>query len=125
MVGPEDWSETARRVRAAMAYGKLKRSQAAAIMGTEPGTLDRITGMKGSETRLATWEQLWQLADRVGLPREWFSADLKRLDEIVTEGPTFRRHLDPATQADLDEAVTLADGAVPGPVKKPREHRAN
>jgi hypothetical protein len=69
-----------------MAYGGIKRLQAAELMDTTPGTLDRILGTKGSETKTATWDQLMKLAAAVDLPPEWFSADLNRLPEIVPAG---------------------------------------
>lgn len=92
MAGPDNWTETAARVRAAMAYGSVGRVEAARAMGTTPGTLDRIAGKKGSETKLATWQQLWQLADLVGLEPDFFAADFARLSEIVPAGsPTVVR----------------------------------
>lgn len=69
-----------------MSYAGMNRTDAAAAMGTTPGTLDRITGRKGGETKLATWQQLWQLAERAGLPTEWFAADFDRMREIVPPG---------------------------------------
>lgn len=86
-----DPHEVARRVRAAMSYGDLSRDAAAAAMHVSPSTLDRIAGKRTSRPRGADWAELWRLADASGLPREWFSADLERLPEIVTDGPTFTR----------------------------------
>lgn len=73
-----------------MGYGGIKRVEAAEVMGVKPGQLDRIIGTKGNEAALASWDQLWRLADHVGLRREFFSADLELLAEIVPEdGPRF------------------------------------
>lgn len=102
-----------------MGYGKLKRAEAAAIMAIEPATLDRIMGTKGPETKLATWQQLWRLAEHVGLPPEWFSADLTRLDEIVPPGlPTVVK----ARGADED-AGTL-DLVAGRKIKPPRSRKS-
>jgi transcriptional regulator with XRE-family HTH domain len=84
--------ELARRLRAALAYGGLSRAEAAEILSVSLATLDRITGRKGTEFKPASWTQLWAIADEVDLPREWFSADLQRLDEIPLPGmPVFSR----------------------------------
>lgn len=103
----------ARRVRAAMAYGKVKREDAAKVMGTSPGTLDRIAGQKGTETKRPEWDQLWALADKANLPREWFSADLSRLREIVPAGsPVFPTPSAPNGQAlptEMAQAIEEAD----------------
>lgn len=66
-----------------MAYGNLSRQQAADAIDESPGTLDRICGKKGKETRIASWDQLWALADAARMPREFFSADFERLGEVV------------------------------------------
>lgn len=107
MPGPDDWTETARRVRAAMAYGRIGRVEAAEVMETTPATLDRIIGTKGGETKLATWQQLWRLAARVELPPEWFAADLGRLPEIVPPGmPTVVK--EPAAAGVVDDTAARA-----------------
>lgn len=53
-----------------------------------------MIGTKPKQPLVATWDQRWALADAVGLPREWFSADYDRLHEIADEdSPIFRRSL--------------------------------
>lgn len=74
-----------------MAYAGFKRPELAKKAHVSPATLDRITG---KPQRGAEWSDLWRIADACGLDREWFSADLSRLHEIVTDGPTFARRLD-------------------------------
>lgn len=98
--------ETARRIKAALAYGNVSRGDAARVMDVSKAHLDRFTA---KEPRYApSWDQLWRLADRCGLPPEWFSADLTRIAEIVSEGPMLKRRVttvDP--RADLE--AQLAD----------------
>jgi hypothetical protein len=69
-----------------MAYGDLSREQAAAAMEVSTGNLSRIYDKKGKETKTATVDQLWALADACGLPREFFAADFARLGEIAYPG---------------------------------------
>lgn len=90
VIDPNSWDETSRRIRAAIAWkGSSKqfgRRGAAEAMNVEPGEVDRMTGTKPGEQKMPTWDQRWALARAVGLPEEWFSADLSRLHEIVPEG---------------------------------------
>lgn len=89
MSSPADWGETARRLRAAIAYAgsskEFGRAGAARAMGVTEGKVDRMIGTKPGNRLLPTWDERWALADAVGLPREWFSADLGRLAEIVPD----------------------------------------
>lgn len=72
-----------------MAYAGLKRDMLASRAHITTSTLDRITG---KPTRGANSDDLWRIADACGLPREWFTADLERLWEIVPPGrPVFVR----------------------------------
>lgn len=82
----DDFTETARRIRAAMAYGEVSIAKAAKVMGTSPGDLSRLRGKKGSETKAATVKQLWALANAAKLPPEFFAADFARLGEIARAG---------------------------------------
>lgn len=66
-----------------MAYGSVTRTDAAAAMNVSASHLDRFTAKTAGYA--PNWEQLWALADLAGLPREWFSADLERLGDIVPE----------------------------------------
>lgn len=121
MRGPEDWHETARRVRAAIAFGRLSRPQAAEAMRVSLARLERITGTRGSEASLATWQELWRLADAAGLPPEWFSADLSRLREIVPPGmPTIVTPGDARPTLDDSAAREAIAAAEAGPPLRPR-----
>lgn len=76
--------ETARRLAAAIVYGGLSLEQAADIMGASTGTVSR---WKSPESKYgAPEQQLWKLAEAVGLSPDWFYADLDRLSEIVPAG---------------------------------------
>jgi hypothetical protein len=77
-----DPAEVARRVRAAQAYAKLTREELGDAIGKSGSVVDEITG-KRSRLRGASWEELRAIADRCGLPFEWFWADLDRLGEIA------------------------------------------
>jgi hypothetical protein len=78
--------EAARRLRAAIAYVGLGQPEAAKILGTSVPTLARMLGRKGEDgIRPATWGELWRAADKLGLPRAWFVADLTRLQQIVPD----------------------------------------
>lgn len=77
-----DYAFLAPRIRAAMAYAGMTRTQAAEAMGTSPGSLDRMTGKKPGEQKPPTWTQVGQLAEAAGLPFEWFLADFDRAGQI-------------------------------------------
>lgn len=117
-----DQAEARLRLRAAIAYRDLGRADAAARLNVSPATLDRMTGKRGQETKALTWDDLFRVAEVFQLPPEWFSADLSRLAEIVTEGPVVRRRADaalPAPQGELgrlaqDDAPNSADHQQPG-----------
>jgi hypothetical protein len=81
-----DPEEAARRLRAAIAYVGLGQPEAAKVLGTSVPTLARMLGRKGEDgIRPATWGELWRAADKLGLPRAWFVADLTRLQQIVPD----------------------------------------
>lgn len=77
-----DPAEVARRVRAAQAYAKLTRDELGHAIGKSGSVIDEITG-KRARLRGASWEELRAIADRCGLPFEWFWADFGRLGEIA------------------------------------------
>lgn len=81
-----DPDEVARRVRAAQAYAKLSREELGAAIGKSGSVIDEITG-KRARLRGASWDELRAIANRCGLPFEWFWADFERLDTIA---PTSR-----------------------------------
>lgn len=104
-----DTHETARRVRAAMAYANMSRDVAAEILGVSIATLNRITTTRG-EPRRVDLRDLWRLADACALPREWFSADFDLLHRAVVDGPTFMRPDDPRAELEDElEARVQAD----------------
>lgn len=78
-----DRIEAGRRARAALAYSKVRVRQVAADLNVSEMTVHRMLAGSRKET---SWDDLWAIADLCGLPREWFSADLDRLIEIVPEG---------------------------------------
>lgn len=73
-----------------MAYaegGPLPIAAAAYAVGVSESHFSRFIDKKaGPDDPALTWEQLWALADACGISRDWFSADLDRLEEIVPEG---------------------------------------
>lgn len=77
-----DPEQVARRVRAAQAYARLSRDELGQAIGKSGSVIDEITG-KRSRLRGASWDELRAIADRCGLPFEWFWADLGRLGEIA------------------------------------------
>jgi peptidoglycan/xylan/chitin deacetylase (PgdA/CDA1 family) len=106
-----DPEEVARRVRAAQAYAKLSREQLGAAIGKSGSVIDEITG-KRARLRGASWEELRAIADRCGLPFEWFWADLDRLGAIAPDDRApalFSRGRSAALEA-LDDAVAAAAG---------------
>lgn len=74
--------ESARRIRAAQAYAKLSRAEMAEAIGRHPSVYDEMTG-KRRQLRGASWDELRAIAERCGLPFEFFWADFKRLPEIA------------------------------------------
>jgi hypothetical protein len=79
--------EGARRAKGALAYAGLTHRDVIAATNLSPATVGRILAGTRKET---TWDDLWAIADLCSIPREWFSADLWRLHEIVPPGkPTF------------------------------------
>lgn len=75
-----------------MAYADIKRSELAALLDYSESTIDRMTGRRNTAARETDWRDLWKIADACDVPREWFTADIERLHEIVPEGmPTFVR----------------------------------
>lgn len=80
---PTKQPEVARRIRAAMAYGRLSRAEVARIFSVNPTHLDRYTS--GRTDYVPAAELLWELADQCDLPREFFYADLERLAELVPD----------------------------------------
>lgn len=79
--------EGARRARAAIAYAGLTHKDVALALHQSVSNVRRILDASREQT---TWDELWQIADLCSLPRDWFSADLARLPEIVPRGqPVF------------------------------------
>jgi transcriptional regulator with XRE-family HTH domain len=86
-VTEDERAEAGRRARAAVAYSGLGDKAVAAAMGFSTSTLQRIYSGQREQT---AWDDLWAIADACSVPREWFSADIERLGEIVAEGmPAF------------------------------------
>jgi hypothetical protein len=105
-LGP-DYEDTKRRIRAAIAWAgssrEFGRHGAAEAMGVRTDKVDRMVGTKPDNPLMPTWDERWALADAVGLPREWFSADLARLHEILLPGaPAFAQEIADARQRQAD-----------------------
>jgi transcriptional regulator with XRE-family HTH domain len=104
--------EIARRIKAALSYGHVSRTAAAAAMSVSPSHLDRFTARDARY--VPSWSQLWALAEICGLPPEWFSADLLRLSEIVTDGPVLTQrgapHIPGETGRRVEGRQTTAAG---------------
>lgn len=66
-----------------MGYGDIRRPQLAEALNVSASTLDRWTKGTTGKWRNIGWGDLWIVADTCGVPREWFSADIGRLREIV------------------------------------------
>jgi len=116
MSAPEH-QETGRRIRAALAYGRVPRKDAAAAMHVQESHLDRYTS-RTDERYTPGWEDLWNLADLCGLPREFFSADFDRLSEIVpADAPRFDLSREERDAARARTAARLRERAQP-----PAEH---
>lgn len=126
--------EVGRRLRAAMAYGSLPIAAAAFAMDVSESHLSRFTDRKAQPGDYApTWQQLWAVADACGLPRDWFSADLDRLGDIVPEGmprfgsmPSERQKAREAFQRALGERArpsTALPEAAPETKRAPRRRR--
>lgn len=81
-----DPEESARRLRAAIAYVGISYDEAAQAVGISVSTLTRTLGKKGVDRlRPATWDELWRFAAAFDLPRAWFTFDMARLQEIVPD----------------------------------------
>lgn len=92
-----------------MAYGNVGRVEMAAELGYSRATLDRMTGGRSGQPRTVDWSDLWRIADYCGVPREWFTAEIDRLWEIVPEGmPVF---VNPSRRRAAAEASRLAEAA--------------
>ncbi len=74
----------ARRIKAALAYGRISRKRAAAILHVSVGHLDHYTA-RGA-THKPDIQLLQDLAAEADIGPNWFTADLSRLPAIVTEG---------------------------------------
>lgn len=119
-----DAEEAARRLRAALAYKGLTRAQAADALSVSLATLDRMTGRRGDEKKTPSWNDLWKAAEACDLPPEWFSADLDRLAEIVTEGPVVRRRVGAGLPAPPGDLGRLGEADAPtGADRQPRTRR--
>lgn len=116
----DDFTEMARRIRAAMAYGDVSRERAAVVMKVSTGDLSRLYGKKGKETKSATVQQLWDLADEAGLPAEFFSADLTRLVDIVAPGEPVRSTPRDPGEIAAEAARLLEDTRTPSPARGKR-----
>lgn len=66
-----------------MAYAGMSKKDVESALHTSDSTVGRI--LDGSRPN-TTWDELWAIADACAIPRDWFSADLTRLSEIVTAG---------------------------------------
>jgi hypothetical protein len=72
--------ETARRVRAALAYADIKvRGNSEERFQIGEATMRRITS--STDPRGATIEELWRIADACGVPREFLLSGFGRYDE--------------------------------------------
>lgn len=92
-----------------MAYANIRRAELAAQLDYSEATLDRMTGRRAGSPRDVDWRVLWRIADACGVPREWFTADIDRLWEIVPEGmPMF---VNRARREAAAEASRLAEAA--------------
>jgi hypothetical protein len=116
-----DQDEAVRRVRAALAYAGMDGITAMRVLSISRSTLQRLVGRKGSESRRVDWAELWLVADACGLPREWFSADLSRLAEIVpADAPLFRSTAAGASEGPPGELGRIAQGSPPIAPAQPR-----
>jgi hypothetical protein len=92
-----------------MAYAGVRRAELASRIGYSEATLDRMTGRRAGTPRDVDWRVLWKIADACAIPREWFTADIDRLWEIVPEGmPVF---VNRARREAAAEASRLAEAA--------------
>lgn len=68
-----------------MSYGDVSRAAAAEAMQVSTGQFDRF--ISATDKRYTpSWQQLWDLADTANIPRDFFSADLALLHQIVPAG---------------------------------------
>jgi transcriptional regulator with XRE-family HTH domain len=84
MDDPLEQPEMARRIRAAMSYGKVNIKRAARAVGVSAGHWPRYTSGKTAYT--LDIRQLRALAAASGIDPNFFTADLSRLHEIVPPG---------------------------------------
>lgn len=86
-------------------------------------TLARMLHMKGDDRKTIDWSDMWTLADALGIPRSWFTADLARLGEIVPDGlPAFPT--EPERPADVAEGADRQRGAPQPPSATSRPGRS-
>ena len=70
-----------------MAYAGVKQPAVAEALHISIPTVGRIMNGSRKETNR---EELWQIIELCGVPRDWLAADLSRLSEIAAEGqPSF------------------------------------
>jgi predicted transcriptional regulator len=97
--------EGGRRAKAALAYAGKTAPEIAPELGMSEPTFGRLLAGMRKET---SWDDLWKIADCCTLPREWFSADIMRLSEIVPAGqPTFGVRRDLAAKMEQELAARV------------------
>jgi hypothetical protein len=101
MASPLEQPEVGRRIRAAMSYGRLSRTDAAKIFCVSTGHLDKYIAQDPTYMPEDV-QQLRELAIAAGLDPNWFTADLDRLTEIRCEGLPLlaKAPVDPASVAE-------------------------
>ena len=80
--------ELARRIKAAIAYGRLTRQEVADIFGMSRSEIDRFTA-KNNPYAPKDRDALLGLSRRAGLPDAWWWADLGKLD-VIAPAPSQR-----------------------------------
>jgi transcriptional regulator with XRE-family HTH domain len=103
MDDPLEQPEMARRIRAAMHYGRITIKRAAELTNISPDHFARYTS--GRTRYVLSHRQLRALAAEAGIDPNFFTADLDRLEEIVPPGGTIFKRLEaqapPAPPAEL------------------------
>lgn len=106
--------ELARRIKAAIAYGRIGRKEAAEIFGVSRTHLDRYTRKRNPYAPPP--QALRRLVDRADLPREWWYADLARLAEITSPDAEIPR---PGGAEVASRRMTDAHRRAAGDMKRP------
>lgn len=104
-------AEMPRRIRAALNYCGLTRTDAAKALDLSRSDFQRLIARKGDQRKPISWTDVWRVAALCedALPPEFFTADFDRLREIVPpEAPPFTR------------PAGAAPPAPPGPPRRPR-----